>query len=142
MSKITHYIIRTDEPFRGIASVLLDNGKVAYTDKTFAEYEAESPNPLALVTEAEIDQLIEKYHASLITKPEPITQERFWDLLECLPPCRWCTVGGVELFHVSERLTGNLVTWCARIGTNHYSFTDQANADMKRLAYEVIKTDA
>ena len=46
----------------------------------------------------------------------PIDEDRFWYLLEVLPPADWTRLRGSETFRVIECETANLYTWCARIG--------------------------
>jgi hypothetical protein len=41
--------------------------------------------------------------------------------LECLPPCKHHHVGDYEIFHVSERITYSIVTWCVKIGLRCFS---------------------
>lgn len=58
------------------------------------------------------------------TEVEPTTEEAFYHALECLPPCRWGSVGAFEVFHVSERIYGDLVDWFARKGDKFFCFID------------------
>ena len=84
--------------------------------------------------------MLAAHYATLKTKPKAITEERFMYGLEVLPPCRWHNAGGFEVFHISERLTGNLVSWFAHKGDRYWEFTeadnlpDDALADMLRAA--------
>ena len=59
-----------------------------------------------------------------ITPPRAITEDRFHDLLECLPPCKWGRFATCEAFHMSERITYDIATWCVRIGSSYYEFQD------------------
>ena len=52
--------------------------------------------------------------------PVQVTEQRFWEMLEVLPPCKWTRLQGSESFFVSEAETMNLHTWLARIGQNYY----------------------
>ena len=135
------YVIRTDEPFRGhCQSVLNPDGTVAYTDAlTVAEYQKECGFPICVVSEAKMAQLVWDFEQTLKTKPKPITKERYWEMLEVLPPCRWHNAGGFEVFHVSEHLTGPLVSWFAHRGAIHQQYwefvddcrlTDEALVEM------------
>lgn len=45
------------------------------------------------------------------------TEFYWWDRLEILPPCRHHNVAGFEVFHISERITANIVSWYARCHT-------------------------
>lgn len=51
-----------------------------------------------------------------VNVPSVIDRDRFWELLEVLPPCRWERYQDFEAFYVSECITGNLYTFCVRIG--------------------------
>jgi hypothetical protein len=138
----THWIVK--EPFPGWAqSYLGPDGTVAYSSAlTAAEYiarKAEHGDTMRLITDAEFDALLNAHEAALVTKPAPITADRFDDWLGCLPPCRWHRHAGVELFHVSERLTGDLVQWCARIEGQCYGWTDQAKRPSDELAAAVAE---
>ena len=71
-----------------------------------------------LVTTPELDKMISEYEQSLISDPEPITKDRYWEMLEVLPPCRW----EYGFFHVSERYTGDLVSWFMEDGDEYWEF--------------------
>lgn len=54
--------------------------------------------------------------------PLEITEERYFYYLEVLPPCRWTVVEPrISVFHVSERISGSIVTWCINIGKRYFS---------------------
>jgi hypothetical protein len=61
--------------------------------------------------------------------PKPareITQERFWDMLECLPPCKWTGMGTrQESFHVSEHLSGDIVSWFVQLDGRYFQIDDR-----------------
>jgi hypothetical protein len=135
-SKPMNWLIRADQPFKGHAqSFLTAEGKVAYTKGlTPDEYAAERGFPVRVITDAEMDKLIEDHAASMITDPERITYERYWDYLECLPPSKFGVTRGVEMFHVSERITHDLVTWCGKVNGKYFACTDQARVDRETLA--------
>ena len=133
------YIVRSDTPFRGIIqSCLLDNGTVADTEGlTPDQSAAERGFPVRTVDDAELDAMTNAYVASLITDPVEETEADFDDALNVLPPCKWRFVRGVEMFHISERIAHNLVSWHAKIGDRFFTFTDRADADMAGLAAKV-----
>jgi hypothetical protein len=112
------YILRTDEPFRGhVQSHLLDDGTVAYSGKTFEEYNAEKGGVMKIISEEELDELLAKFHKETYTDVpwKRITEERWWDLLECLPPRRWADISNkVNAFYISEATTSHLHTWCIK----------------------------
>ena len=130
------YLVIADKPFTGHAqSALRANGSVMYTDyKSVAEYEAGENIKVRVVDEAELNALIDEHLAGMVTKPKRITRDRFWEMLEVLPPCRWDNAGGFEVFHVSERLTHSLVDWFAHKGARYWEFTDHDNITDEALA--------
>lgn len=133
------FLIRTDIPFTGTAqSVIADDGTVAWSGgMTVEEYAADRGFAVRVVSEDEMYALADAYAATRVTGPEPITAERWDDMLNCLPPCRWHRRDGVELFHVSERITHDLVNWFAKVGDNHFAMVDRAGADSSALAAAV-----
>lgn len=142
MTNFTHYLI--SDPFPGHIHTLYDpaRDRVAYDDRglTLEEYKLERPElNLRTVDETELGAIWKAYKASLVTEPEPIDVELWEDLLNVLPPCRWQTVQGVDLFHISERLTDDLVTWVARIGDRRFQFVDFEGRPAEELACKVLE---
>ena len=90
-----------------------------------------------ILTNEELDVLIADQERKICAGHTIIDEARFWEMLEVLPPCRWGTVGGYEVFHVSERLSGNLVSWFAHRGDNYYEFTEQAHINTKALTQKL-----
>lgn len=133
------YIVRTDQPFNGTTqSLLLEDGTVAYTGGlTLEAYQAERGYPVRVLDRAELEQMLADYEAGCVTEPEEETEEQWWYALEVLPPCRWGHTAGVELFHVSERLFGDLVHWHAAYRGRWWTFVDQARRDPAELAAKV-----
>lgn len=53
-----------------------------------------------------------------------VTEERFMDALNVLPPVGWTTRNGVESFRISERLWGNITDIYARRGDRYFVLSD------------------
>ena len=53
-----------------------------------------------------------------------VTEERFMDALNVLPPVGWTTKAGVESFRISERLSGNITDIYARLGERYFKLSD------------------
>lgn len=71
--------------------------------------------------------MIREYVDTLITEPKPIDDERWAYALGVLPPCKWhTTAGGFNVFHVSERITQDLVSWYARRNGHYWEFNDRS----------------
>lgn len=57
-----------------------------------------------------------------ISRPlEEITEEQYNDCLNCLPPLKWCTINGVEMFCMSEMWTGTYTNQYAKFGEKYYT---------------------
>lgn len=141
------WLIKADEPYKGTTeSILCPDGTVMYTGErkevrtklpngvldiaitfkqlTLAEYEAEKGYKFKVLSGAELDALDEEFNDKLKSKPKRITEARYWEMLEVLPPCRWHSIGSFEVFHVSEGLRADLVSWFAHGNNKWYEFTE------------------
>lgn len=49
------------------------------------------------------------------------TAEQFNEMLNILPPMKWCTIAGVEMFCLCEMYTGTYTNQYARIGDKYYT---------------------
>ena len=138
--KIKGYILNGNEPFRGtVQTLLMEDDTVAYSGGlTLTEYEAQHGKAV-VVSEAELKEMIEEYVSSIVTQPELITKERFWNALECMPPSRWHARCGVEMFHIVERITHDLVSWYGRVDDRYYCFNDRSSADSDYLAGKFLE---
>lgn len=96
------------------------DGRGRYSGKTLEELQAEYGD----VSIVDYFVSIQHDRSRRITSPKEITEEQFCQWLECLPPCKWKRSKSAEAFHVSERITHDIVTWCVRIGKSYYSFND------------------
>jgi len=141
------------EPFNGVieSSITINDQGVSYVDYsgslhndngdnlTLADYMIRV-NPLVkVVNDKELDQLLQDYEDSLVTEPKRIDQERFNDMLDVLPPCRWHSCGGFEVFHVSERYTGELVSWFGHTGDHYFEFMDYSYSKDEHLNAKLSK---
>lgn len=138
------YLVEKGKPFKGsIVSAMTDGKTVDYSghlyrgqkeNLTLAEYEDETGKEYEVLTDLQADKLFEEFEFGLITAPEVITEEAWDDALEVLPPCRWHSHRGVNMFHISERLTGDLVAWYGEAWGVWLTFTDSACATSDHLA--------
>lgn len=84
---------------------------VDYQDKptTLEEYKIQKNNPhlIALDWDVFYKDWYEPYLIGLQKDWEEITEERYWEMLEVLPPVRW-TQGIISFFFISEAYTANL----------------------------------
>jgi hypothetical protein len=107
------YIIRTDKPFTGsVQSFLLEDGRVAYTSLTWEEYKDRHPE-MELVSEAALYGLMKKHFDDMCDGYDEITEQRYYELLECLPPKRWKRLSDdVFPFFVGEPSAGEVYQLC------------------------------
>ncbi len=106
------------------------NGRTQLNDNTLEEVREEYNNQdIHIYTYAEYQREIEKLEKLDYLDPpaEIIDEERYEDQLGVLPPCRWHAYSGVQFFHISERITGNIVSWYAKCGNEFKHFYGQAN---------------
>jgi len=59
-----------------------------------------------------------------IKPPWRIDEARWFDMLNVLPPSKWRRMSGGESFHVCEYLSGDIVSWFVRVGTEFYELQD------------------
>ncbi|MEV1657320.1 hypothetical protein ABZR11_29185 [Pseudomonas aeruginosa] len=94
--------------------------KSAYGRKTLAEMEQEFPG-VVLMDEHEV---VETINRLCRTDPVEITEERFFVLLEVLPPLRWGRNHDSESFKMSEFTNGSITLNVVRLGDRYFCFED------------------
>ena len=89
----------------------------------------------------DIDQASEQIgainHAKYCGPWQEITEEKWWDALEVLPPEKWQTVAGVEIFRMMEYTTGDITSHYARIGDRYFSRNLPISTKYRDIAAEV-----
>ena len=138
----------------GIESHLIPNGKVgafcrgsrvAYTSHSVESYRASKPGKkLELITLEEACKRIEPIKRFNYCKPwERTTKSKFNEMLEVLFPLDWGTVDGVEIFSMSEMLTGNITAHYAEYEGRYYYANREigSNGYFGELAKEVKAKD-
>lgn len=139
---MTRYIVRTDRPFSGSieSSTYINQDGAELVSFSGYLYNAGGPDltiddymlkrnfsGVSVISGPELTKMIAEYEGSIIGKLKPIDLERWEYALECLPPCKWHSIAGGEIFHVSERITGDIVNWyfksnsCECFELSHYS---------------------
>ena len=85
------------------------------------------------------DEYEQGEHNYYINRPlKEITADRFNEMLNILPPKCWTTINGVEMFCMSEMLTGTYTDQFARIGDKYYNKIVNL-ADRKTWIYNFIE---
>lgn len=100
-------------------AVLTAGGYVGiYSGKTLEELQARDPG-IELI---DADEFVALTEQRMTTDPVEVDEERYWYLLEVLPPCGWVRNNGSESFYMSEFLTGRITTHVVRIGDRYFTF--------------------
>jgi len=85
--KIEKWIINGSKPFQGwTQSYIKEDGLVAYTNKTFKEYNKEKGGVMKVITNTELNSLLKTHKKNMITDWVEVTENRYWEMLEVLPP--------------------------------------------------------
>lgn len=110
------------------------------------------PDGLSLFGGKTRDQLAEQYGEIIIIEteeayrlhqesvkqpPVEITEERFIEMLEVLPPAKWVRYANEESFHLCELTSGNIGAIFVRIGSRYFELQDEmtlSHADCVRAA--------
>jgi hypothetical protein len=133
------FIIRADQPYQGhVQSVLEPDGTVAWSGGlTPDQYASDRGIKIRIIDEAELASLTAAYTAGLVTSPQPETAADFQRALDVLPPSRWTVHRGVEMFHICERVTHDIVAWHARLGDRCYTFNDRSGISNEDVTVKV-----
>ncbi len=102
---IKKWILDTSTPFKGYTqSWMQQDGTVAYSDGlSFKEYNAKNGGNMKLISERELDALLDEHYKGLQKPWTEITEEYYWDMYECLPP-----IYKSPFWFICEATTGSL----------------------------------
>lgn len=80
------------------------------------------------------------------TGPQEINQERFAELLNIMPPCKWVMGDRFSCFHLSETIAHNLVTWVMKLkkanAVRYFTIVERDNVPWHELMLEAITYSA
>lgn len=137
------YVVRKNEPFPGhvVNAVYRVEGKavIPYQPLSFRDYMTVNADRYELITGAKLGELLNGYYEGRRTPPREISEQECTWLLECLPPCKWTGDAAFSSFHMSERICGDLVTWCGKYHDKFWRLDDFATATRAELFEKVQK---
>jgi len=97
-----------------------DKNRTQYPCETFENYYTNAlTQEYKIMTWDEFETLQKDYYVG-----QPLaetTEESFEDMLNVLPPLKWCTINGVEMFCISEMLTGAYTSQYAKCNEKYYT---------------------
>jgi hypothetical protein len=96
------------------------NGRGRYSGASFEETAKTYPDLEIIAAE----EAVHRDRNRRITTPRAVEAGYFDEMLNVLPPCKWYRGADSEAFHMSERITYDITTWCVRLGDKHYIFDD------------------
>lgn len=76
------------------------------------------------------------------TGPHRISQERYEEALNCLPPERWIHGVGYASFRMSERISGTIATFYVRVGDSFYTLNEHQSTSHAELMQACMAFDA
>ena len=88
-----------------------------------------------------LDQICEAEEKTYITPWQEITEDQYSYWLKVLPPRKWKTVGGVNLFQLSEFTISDITRHCAAVqtetGTKYFTAERRVSDSYETLAAEI-----
>jgi len=155
----TLYIIDENEQFEGscISSMSAPetNQKPKYVDYssslhndnkgnlTFEEYKDLPENKgkkLVAINNKKMDELLKIYYKGLKSKFKEITETRYNEMLECLPPMDWHNYRGISIFFIVEAYTGSMHSCFIKTKGKHYEALRDASEGDEAL-YKDFRKD-
>ncbi len=74
--------------------------------------------------------------------PTEITEERWHDMLNVLPPVSWHSTSDGESFKLSERTTGAITCIFVRLGDRFFEFSDDIRTPHNECCRRVLASEA
>lgn len=151
MSKEILYIVDTSQPYNGrIVNTMnapksgqtLENTGVHYVNIPFSQYNDQKGGHLIALGFDDYYQNYEKPYLESLQKPfQEITEEKYYDLLECLPPKRWTQDDstGINFFFLSEAYTSHLHSCVVRYEGKYYVALRSILDSTKKIIESILK---
>jgi len=109
-----------------------------YIDKHNAERNPNKSAPFIAAFWEEVEPQLEAAQDFEYIRPwKEIDDERWDEMLNVLPPEKWQTVRGVNIFRMSEYYTSNITTHFAKLGGRYFERQCRTTEKYETLAAEV-----
>jgi len=100
----------------------LNNCLVSWMDgMTFEQYQAKHGGKLSIITQEEYAAMRAKYVLALQEDFNEISLDKYYEALNCLPPLRFTSQYGKEMFFIGECYTDNLYQCYVKIADKCYT---------------------
>lgn len=130
------YVIDPTKPFEGaVVTSMHDDVHSDYGGETIEELRVREKNPeLTVVSPEKVTELVNEHRQKLNKEPfEEITEERYEDLFDCLPPARMLK----DMFFVGECYQYDLYPFCFTIGGRYFMGKRILNTSIQTLREEI-----
>jgi len=112
-----------------IVDMARNTGRSLYQHETLEEIRTRYPGAELMPFEDACEQIDKARHASYkVGQAQEITEERFIEMLEVLPPKQWKRAGHTESFKMAELLDGDITGCYARIGNRYFQVNGSISA--------------
>ncbi len=132
------YVIDTSKEFDGVVySSMTDNVHCDYGGETIEEIRERNPNGKFEVVDSDtVSKMLDEYIDKLCSEPfKEITEEDYWDMMECVPPAR----SGRDWFFVGEAFSYNVHTLCFTDGERYFSAHRKVTAPKNDIIKDINK---
>jgi hypothetical protein len=107
-----------------IVDIAID-GRSHVNGETLEQVQQRHPGAVHMLFDEAIALIRQLSYERYISAPTEITKERWWEMLEILPPIKWRHDKGFESFMISEALTMDLRSIYCRIGDRYFEMTNR-----------------
>ena len=108
---------------------------------TFEQYKEKKENgkDFLIATDKEIDVLFLNYHKSLISTFSEISKEKYYEMLEVMPPLRFDTFNKNQMFFICEPYTSNLHQCFVKSNNKYYSALRKITESKESIFKSLLK---
>jgi hypothetical protein len=110
------------------------NWQTAINATPMAEVIERYPTAQLMTWDEVIPLIQEGSYAKYKSAPVEITEDRWDEMLNVLPPMKWRSGRGAESFMISEALTLDLRSIFCRIGDRYFEMTDKQSLTHEQIA--------
>lgn len=118
----------------------ITNGYCDFTDgkRPEAYLDELGPGFVCIPFDQALELMEQAENEKYLNKPWKEIDEDQWDeWLGVLPPEKWQTVDGVNIFRISERLTGNITMHCASYNDRYFTANRRTIESYESIAAEI-----